>query len=54
MIVLAKGQKNVLATEAQSVTPSDGFQVYWVAVKELNLSYYIGGTLFIYYIYPFW
>ena len=31
--------------------------IYWVAVKELNLSYYIGETLLftIYiYIYPLW
>ena len=28
--------------------------VDWVAVKELKLSYYIGETLIIYYIYPLW
>ena len=31
-----------------------GLGVYRVAAKELNLSYYIGETLFIYYMYQLW
>ena len=29
-------------------------QIIWVAVKELNLSYYIGGNHIYYHIYPLW
>ena len=38
-----------MSTEYSHVSP-----FYWVAVKELELSYYIGETLFFYYIYPLW
>ena len=31
-----------------------GLAIFWVAVKELNLSYYIGGNHIDYYIYPLW
>ena len=49
----------VLSLQDKKASPRILGGVYWVAVKELSLSYYIGETLlftiYIYtYIYPLW